>query len=525
MDRNGQVVDYISLDLDKLEEMNMTVRKAYAFMGLQTKRLQNQGQGQPTKTEQARPPSLPQPPQNVPQTQQPPINRTSSQNGGSRSKSKAPPAPTATAPPYSIGVSSPHGVPVYEHTVHGLTPDKLHLPPQKRRKGNNGSAASTPANQGATPGSGTSPQLKMHPSPDHKRQNLAKSEQQPQERRFKCSDEYCHFNIKGFEKEDELQAHMTEAHQKIDNPLDFLLRSAASALDMDIDGNPKTSRPDPSAEDQRKQVAATAKSQAHLGPATIKREALKAEGQTPGKGKSGVVTPSPNVLKALSPASGRTPGSKQAQKSKPEMLAPAGNKTMLESMTEKAGITLATRPNDAKGIDTTAKPTTTTSPVVVGEDATGKDDSLSFITSMSEALTGLEGPTYNDYDMDLLFSDKSPVLTPSSSQSALTDATTNTNVSENDRLRMTFACDPWNLGSGIEFSFDQGIGLQGMGLQSSFDRTEEKNGEDQVGHSEEQPFTWDNMFHPGAGLDRNERDWDKDEFGNSVFASATFFEA
>lgn len=532
MNRQGQVDQYISLDLDKIEELNVGLKRAYTYIGHQMKQMQSQMQAQQNKPGQVRPTPTQQRTEPTSQPQQPPalqhrpasisLPRQDSQGAQARPKTKAPPAPTASAPPFPLGAPSPHGVPVYENLNNSLTPDKLQLPPQKRRKGNNGSAASTPANQ-ATPGSGASPQLKMHPSPDHKRHLQAKLEQQQQDRRFKCSDEYCEFSIRGFEKEDELQAHVAEAHKKIDNPLDFFLNSAASALEVDTEGNAKTPKADANAAN-RKLAGPTAKQQAHLGPATIKREALKVEGQTPGKGKLGVATPSPNFAKPSSPASGRTPQAKQTQKRQPEQ-APPRSKTMLETMAEKAGITLPKPDESIPMPDVTIQKPASTSPVVVGEDATGKDTSLSFMNSMSEALSGLDGVAYGDHDMDYMFSDPSPALTPSSSQSGITDATTNSNVSQNDRLKMSFAWDPWNMGSGFEMDYGQGIGLQEMGLQSMFDKPEEgKERGDGKTKTEELPFSWDNIFHAGAGLDKNENDWDKDAFGNSVFAGAEFFE-
>lgn len=331
MDRQGQVVDYISLDLDRLEELSNNLKRAWSFIGHQMKQMQEQRQGQvqgqQNKPAQVRPtPPAQQRPEPTSQPQQPPtlqhrpssIVRQNSQTGQNRPKSKAPPAPTSTAPPYPLGAPSPHGVPVYENLNNGLTPDKLQIPLSKRRKGNNGSAASTPANQVATPVSGASPQLKMHQSPEHKRQIPIKQEQPQLDRRFKCSDEYCEFSSRGFEKEDELQAHIAEAHKPVEDPLEHLLQSAAAALGTDTDGNSKAPKVDSNAANRGKQPGPAAKQQSHLGPATVKREAMKMEGQTPGKGKLGVGTPSPNFVKPQSPASGRTPQTKQAQKGQTE---------------------------------------------------------------------------------------------------------------------------------------------------------------------------------------------------------------
>lgn len=552
MTKTGEVNGYISLELNKLEEMHNSFRKAMTFVMTKIQQLQNQQ----SKPEQARSAPTQQPESSVQPQQQPlqPQNlqqraaenmvRSASQTGA-RVKSKAPPAPTTSGPPFPLGAPSPHGVPTYDGIANNLTPDKLQLPPQKKRKGNNGSAASTPANQGATPGSGQSPQLKMQQqSPDHKRQQQIKIEQQQQQqqdRRFKCSDDYCVFSVKGFEKEEELQTHVAEAHKRIENPLDFFLSSAANALDVDLDGHAKVSKLDSNAANRGKQAVATAKPQ-NLGPATMRKEALKVEGQTPGKAKQGVVTPSPGFIKPSSPASGRTPQSRQQQQRQPEAAAPLQKKTMLETMAEKAGIPLQKSEDvKAEGVQKQAS----TSPVV-GEDATGKDDSLTFMTAIGDALTGLENP-YGD-EMDYMF-EPSPALTPSSSQSGLTDSTISsyTNVSEHDRLTMTFEWDPFGLGSGVQFDFSNDIGLADMGLTSTFDNTKTMaaqgmQGQQQEGGSSEKsqeggkenkenlglpqvPITWDSVFHAGAGLDKNDGNWDRDAYGNSLLAGVEFFQS
>ncbi|KAL1302056.1 hypothetical protein AAFC00_002501 [Neodothiora populina] len=550
MHKNGDVHEYVSLNLKQLEDLYNALKKTLAFILHQYQQHQDGAKAEqvpaPAPMKQPEVTAQPQPPQNLHQRATENMSRSASQGGARQAKSKAPPAPTSTVPPFPIG--SPrtgHGVPVYEGMNTGLTPDKLHLPPQKKRKGNNGSAASTPANQGATPATGASPQLmKAQQSPGQRRQQqlkLEQQQQQEQERRFKCADEYCEFSVKGFEKEEELQAHTTASHPKIEDPLEFFLNSAANALDVDVDGQSRQPKADSNVANKAKPTGNALKA-ANLGPVTVKREALKIEGQTPGKTKQSM-TPSPGFVKPSPPASGRTPQAKSKPATTSEDSTVVASKTMLETMADRAGIAIpkADGPKREQAVSTSP---------VVGEDAMGKDESPTFVQAMADALVGLDNP-YGD-DMEFSFPDPSPALTPSSSQSGVTDSTASSanNINENDRLKMTFEWDPYNIGSSIRMDLTNDIGLGDMGLQSCFDNSKDltptqqsheqqqqsmtqigqesaKNVEDAekgaMGGMKDMPMAWDTMFYPGAGLEKDNSNWDRDAFGNSLFAGTAFF--
>lgn len=526
------------------------MRKVCGALFGKLQQLQGQNSGQ-KQQEQVRPDQLQQPEQlqyqqqqaqQAHQPQQPNLQhqvaqnmaRAASQTG--KTGSKPPPAPTSTAPPFPIGAPSPHGIPVYDGNSNSLTPDKLHLPPQKKRKNNNGSAASTPAQQGATPGSTSSPQLKMQQSPEQKRQHqqMKLEHQQRQERCFKCPDEWCNYNIEGFGKEEDLQAHIQEAHKKVEDPLEFFLHNAAVAFDVDADGTPKASKMDVNTANRGKQPVVPAKPQG-LGTTTLKKEALKVDGQTPGKPKQGAVTPSPGFIKPMSPASGRTPKQRtQQHQAQASSATTPPKKTMLESMAEKAGISL-NKTDEPKPDQPTQQ--VSASPIV-GEDAFGKDDSLNFMHSISDALSGLENP-YGD-EMDLAFSDPSPALTPSSSQSGATNSTSSSldNINETDRLTLAMQWDAFNMGSGVYMDFGNDFGMHDTGLQSTFDNIKptqppqnskgdanEGKEKNDAASTHEPALNWESVFAAGSGLDKTDDTWDKDVFGNCIFNDVEFFDS
>jgi len=174
-----------------------------------------------------------------------PMEKSGSKHGRKASNSsRPPPAPTDNKSfDWGVGVSSPHGIPKYDNTV-TLTPENLKIPPNKRRRtGQPESADATPAAQTGTP-SGASPGLGgvKSNSPEQLRKAQIQARVEAEERdkkRWKCTkDAACEASITGFETEDELKRHFDSIHAEIENPLQFLLDSAAETLGVDLDGNP-----------------------------------------------------------------------------------------------------------------------------------------------------------------------------------------------------------------------------------------------------------------------------------------------
>ncbi|KAK4952225.1 hypothetical protein LTR66_013799 [Elasticomyces elasticus] len=289
-----------------------------------------------------------------------------------RRNSKAPAAPTSAAPPFPLGEPSPHGIPMYG--ADGLTQDKLKFPPQKKRKGPGGqptSAVSTPAQQGTTPSSmDTSPLIgagKMPSASPEQKKGPMKTESTPPEtvrkeaeRRFKCLDPDCETSVHGFEKEEELKSHTEEAHKPIEDPLQFFLECVAEALDVDLDGNPRASKPAPDApksventplqpkvKSETQKTVAVAKSESSMPNA--KRETL-----TPGSsGVAAAATTTPmlrqqSAQQPIKPSPGSTPANtlktpqplKQSTNT-PTAPAPepAPRKTLRQTLMERAGYT------------------------------------------------------------------------------------------------------------------------------------------------------------------------------------------
>jgi len=557
---SNMVNGYISIQPQDIEQLFNIGRK---LIGMVYGRMQsmNPGQasqaGQPNQSGQPNQPGnklgeqarsqqqggpqvqLPQSTQNL---QQPVLDNmiktTSKQdNKGPGSGSKAPAAPTSSKPPFSIGATlSPHGVPTYDGISTNLTPDKLQIPPQKRRKTGQTSTVSTPANQGTTPVAMTSPQLKM--SPDTKRQTNTKTEApQPREpeKSFKCPDEYCNYSVRGFEQEEDLKSHMQDQHNEVGDPLDFFLHSAADAFDVDMDGNAKVSKLDAEVANKRQttSAAAVAARSQHLGAVTIKKEGIKSEGQTPAQSKQGIATPSPGFIKhTASPAATLTPsGFKKPQQGQATTSAP--KTTMMETMAEKAGFALPKTTETLKsGKLGFASP-------VAGEDATGRDQSLAFMDSIRESLDGVESRVLGEEFMDWN-AGPSPIMTPTSSDSSASIGSSSLgsldNVSEHDRLRIALEWDPWAMGSGIQFNLVDEYGMGELGMQSAFDATKGSSqaqdgvnitngdGMNDANMAAQPGLDWDSMFGAGAGLDKDASNWNLDAYGNNLFANATFFE-
>ena len=136
----------------------------------------------------------------------------------------APPAPTASQPPFAFGDQRGHGTPKYAGA--GLKQEDLKLDPKRRKKNPPGTVTSTPATNQGTPLPVSSPQ-----------QTKAKK---PEVLPFKCSVVDCEYHTKGFSTRNELDMHTKETHQpkeeKIDDPRIFFLKQTREGLGLDEHG-------------------------------------------------------------------------------------------------------------------------------------------------------------------------------------------------------------------------------------------------------------------------------------------------
>lgn len=221
---------------------------------------QDNSQDQARQPQHSQVPAIQQPPQgrmhplnaeNLQQQQQAlqMARKASLQRHHSARDSRPPAAPTSSQPPFPIGAASPHGVP-QAYGPNDLTQEKLNWPPAKKRKPNQpGSAASTPAQPLGTPGSTASPQLTKLASPETQRQGGIKVEVEAMFT-FKCPNDSCEYNIKGFNSQTDLDRHTTEIHEMkephIEDPLSWALESLAHGLGLDSNGKSKSKAPDSS---------------------------------------------------------------------------------------------------------------------------------------------------------------------------------------------------------------------------------------------------------------------------------------
>lgn len=248
--------DRFTISPDELELCIQKLRRYFSFVMQRVMPQKHSLSQHPAASRQQQPPPLPPPPPSQPQVaqqassaQKHPLNAENLQqqqaalqmahkaslqkHHGSRD-SRPPAAPTTSQPPFPIGAASPHGIPqAYGPTE--LTQDKLKFPPAKKRKGNQGSAASTPtpAQAFGTPGSTASPQLSKLASPQTQRQTGV-STIAP----FKCPVQDCEQQGPGFASQTDLDRHVSEVHETkeavIENPLSWALEGLSSALGLDV---------------------------------------------------------------------------------------------------------------------------------------------------------------------------------------------------------------------------------------------------------------------------------------------------
>ncbi|KAF2875630.1 hypothetical protein BDV95DRAFT_485268 [Massariosphaeria phaeospora] len=211
------------------EGFRENIGRILSFVGKIMSRMaadRQQGQSAPAQPNSQQP----QPPQSRPQA----LSARGAQlnaenlriNEMEQTRLKAPQAPTTDRPPFPLGGQSPQGTPAY---FEGATAVKeLRLPEKKRPRVD--SNAHTPTSlPKASPrmgtGKGSSPELKRQPAP------MKVEERKPT---FRCKNAECEFHGRGFDTQAELETHVSQAHARIDDPMQFALQAMAEYADVDV---------------------------------------------------------------------------------------------------------------------------------------------------------------------------------------------------------------------------------------------------------------------------------------------------
>lgn len=386
MHKDGNVNQYISIQFSDLLKIEQEFQRFITEMRVKQAE-QARGQAAPKMSAPQQPsPAQQSPPQVQPQPAAPEMQRqTTQQNNAARavnnrkaSASRPPAAPTSEQPPFALSAPSPQGVPVYDLKV-GFTPDKLQLPTKKKQKP---TAAGTPTQVTSSPA--VTP-AKMA-SPEQKRTAPVKAPEPPKEpeRRFKCNDPLCDFSIKGFEKEDELQKHVEEMHQKITDPLDFFLASVDEYL-LKHEETEKAEVEVSTAAPKAKTTAPAPAKSAALGPATIKKEALKAEGKKDALTPASAAAASPASPSKIKKAMGTPQSTPKKRPAATEAVAesPKKQKTFGEHLAEKYGFTADAPMTDGADVK---------SAKAADKDAQdGASQEFDFMASFTQSLTDFDG--------------------------------------------------------------------------------------------------------------------------------------
>lgn len=528
-DEHGNIKDYLALTPQQLHQMLLVTNRYYSDMKIVKEQMDaNQsrqlGQGQQARV-QAQAPAPPQqqparPGNGMAKAQQhtsaqqvPQLSKTPHQPAHIRkvsSSSKAPPAPTENksfdwGPP----TSTPDGVPKYEPGRSALTPDKLKFPPQKKRRtGQSDSPASTPAaQQSGTPGTtvsaspgvpGITATVAKVPGKSQQqiKEEVEEKQQQQQQKRYKCRDLWCEANIKGYETEEELKEHTDSEHGHVEDPLAFLLESAAGACDVDKDGKPLPAKKD----------LVAPKPRPRPGP----MNAAKKQGQTPNV-KQEVATP---------PSQGKPGAVAKVPAQATEVAAP--EKTLREALEDKIGFEHAT------GESTTVAPP---------QAAADSEDGLwqEVVRSTLQSVDVLDdwtmlGQVHSDWGLrpEGVDSDGFSELTPSDASASSRDS----DVSQTERMKINFEWDPFGNGDTYvpEFLQMQTLGI-GDAADTAMPDAADKNGKGKTGDNEEADkpaddewnwsnddlVNWDPTYGPNAGLEDGDLDLSKDPFGLNAF--------
>ena len=401
-----------------------------------------------------------------PVTPAPTMEKSASKHGRKTSSSKVPAAPIDNRPfDWGQGVSSPHGIPKYESGVTQLTSDKLKFPPNKRRRtGQPESAEGTPVGQAATP-SGASPGLggpkSNSPEQLRKAQMQAKLEAEARDKkRWKCTkDAVCEASITGFETEEELKSHFDSMHKEIEDPLQFLLDSAAESCGVDLDGKPLPGK-------------ATDKPKA--GPRLLppKATAMKRDTSlTPGAKQHEARTPAGQAITPATPGSANKGVPKGGVKQPVAGVGPNKPTNLQDTIAGKMGYQPVAVVDDANLASVTAN------------DQLWAEISATVASGLAsfEPLTfdGLAGAYVDDWGLrpdDATGLPSSPETTPESSNISL-----NSDISSNDRLRMNLEWDAFGNGDTVvpEMLNAAVDGLGIGGSEAKFFEDEKMTGVDQ----------------------------------------------
>ncbi|KAF2764721.1 hypothetical protein EJ03DRAFT_355526 [Teratosphaeria nubilosa] len=422
------------------------------------------------------------------------IGRTPSRSGHNRkaSSSKVPAAPTENKT-FDWGVTSPHGVPKYDSGRKEITPDNLRMPVSKKRKVT-GSAASTPGAQAVTPvPTSQSPSMmaKLSPEVPGKKSSQqvkfeadAAAREEQARKTFKCTDALCEASIKGFATEAELQKHNEAEHQPVDDPLGYLLESAAGYLGNEGEGAAMQARP---------------QSQSKSMPAGVTRNAPAVKPEATSSPASASKSMDTRSIPTSAPIDGSEPR----------------EKTLRDAVEEKMGFEPFIIPNDGAAQDFSMSATTA-----------GAEQDKSFNDIIAASLGDL-----SDVDLGLNTSDSSAwnlrpgeldpatdtELTPSDGTSS--QSSRESDVSRSELLRINLE---WDSFGDFDTQIPEGLGiygqlesLGGLGLDGTpevskdvgmsgmgDDDNKKKDGADEWNWSGDlADASWDAMFGPNAGLE------------------------
>jgi hypothetical protein len=258
-----QVADHFTIPLPTLEAIIQGFKELFPKVMASLSQLA--GRGRSEQGSQAGP--------NWAQSQQqqppipPPAGRSTLKAPAGRGD-RAPAAPTTDKPPFSFATGPsppPLRVPHYaESPAPTLTPDKLTLPPSKKRRPNNEAGASAAPTQ-APNEAGTATPPKASAPPQIPQTQLP----------LQCTVPGC--GSEGFENAEALAKHFGAVHEpKPDNPLVWVLECIRAGLGLDADGKPKPREAAPNME-----KAASAQSMKLSASAQGFSPAMKAEGSIP----------------------------------------------------------------------------------------------------------------------------------------------------------------------------------------------------------------------------------------------------
>lgn len=369
---------------------------------------------------------------------------------------KPPAAPTSAHAPFSFGGGqSPNGAPLYApNAANPLTPEKLKLPQSKKRKHNNMSTTSTPSQ---TPVQTTSPMVGNKPSPEITR---APQPVVPAKPRFTCPHPTCDFSARGFETKDELEAHVKDAHAKVEDPLKFAIDAVNEGLGLNPDGSskPKTEN---NAAHRGKPAPPMAK---QLATKSGQTPQVKAEAGTPATGTGATPmnrVPTQTGIKNSPSASFKTPQMAIKAQTPGSNGAPAMNRTPSKAMKDAN-----------KAADVTMEDQSAPKPLEnPWDECPISPDQLHFMFADEDvAKAMLELPTTafiakEDLEREEQEKNKekveprstTPATTPSPASTKDSKETGSSDISENDKLNITIAGDDaeWNkraMDADVDFS-------------------------------------------------------------------------